>query len=205
MGAAAPGRNNLHSLRNRLAANSEFSPRNSGSAFGQAVKNLWHRGIPTLLPNRLSATSGGHWLVHGQTDDHCPMSERILRMHLLPNMQLTSFVESALLTINREGYRRGGADGAVLDVTNGQTFEASSPSGHYFEHGCLIFDEGPSRTRPAVGVLPVIRAKPLLGLSGARAKRRRADNQRRLGFRREGVEDVRADQARQRKSANTRF
>ena len=117
MGAAAPGRNNLHSLRNRLAANSEFSPRNSGSAFGQAVKNLWHRGIPTPLPNRLSAASGGHWLVHGQTDDHCPMSERILRMHLLPNMQLTSFVESALLTINREGYRRGGPDGAVLDVT----------------------------------------------------------------------------------------
>ena len=116
MDAAAQGRDQLQGLKTRVAANSEFSLCNSGSAFGQAVKNLWHRGIPTLLPNRLSATWAGHRLVHRQTDDQRQMSRRVLRMHLLPNMRLTSFVESALLTNKREGYGRGRGDGAVLDV-----------------------------------------------------------------------------------------
>ena len=63
MDAAAQGRDQLQGLKTRIAANSEFSL--CRSAFGQAVKNLWHRGIPTLLP-RLSATSTNHRLVHRQ-------------------------------------------------------------------------------------------------------------------------------------------
>ena len=89
-------------------------------------------------------------------------------------------------------------------MSNVETFEASSPSGHYFEHGWLVFDQGPSRTCPEVGVLPVICAKPFWAIP-AQEQSVAVPLIKEGWVSGEGVEDVRANQAGRRKSANIRF
>ena len=68
--------------------------------------------------------------------------------------QLTASIESALLTTEVEGFtpNRAVPGGEVLAVTMLKHLRPQSLSGHYFETGCLLLDQLPSRIGPEGGV-----------------------------------------------------
>jgi hypothetical protein len=89
--------------------------------------------------------------------------------------QLTASIESALLTIGVEGFTpiRAVPGGEDLAVTMLKHLRPLSLPGHYFETGCLLLDQLPSRIGPEGGVASRP-SRASLRLSGVRARCRRA-------------------------------